>query len=577
MRLLPALHVWWVASATAHLRMSKEDVLEAMHELGLPMESKKVRKAEDEDWKQILGLPLEAKPLRHDEGHAEDAGHAADDDWRHILGAQGFKTPPQPEWNKETGGVSPLIAKEKHAYAYVVYDRVPGDRKVNSYMYDCCISLLTSIHSLRKQTTKPIIILADDVRMRDVAAFKEMGVEVRQVDTINGPAECEAPLEHAGRGRLFASWTKGNMFGLEDFDVVVYLDADTVVKRNIDFLFGELGTAVIAGSGFADSKCPQAGLMSAVKTNPGHFNSGVLVFRPAAALVERFKVLKEETPCDMTGDQETINALVKEQSASSVRCLDPTLNCRPDSGEGCVHDAYVLHWSGGSKPWKQWGDPHTHRAKPGLKAYQTDTVNLWWKTADEMTHDLKMASIKATSEVAPAGPANASLAETEFWGHWRPVPLEQRLESMMHGGYDRRLGGAGLIVFTVVPLILLMIVGLLLDCVLYSLLGVAFFTCITGTPRKVREVYTHREEYKVYARETIGQISGRVSEVWKKPPDWKDYVPTEWKDYAAGGEPEQKPEESAESKPAPKAKAKAKGKGKGKGRAGGLASAGVLT
>lgn len=72
-------------------------------------------------------------------------------------------------------------------------------------------------------------------------------------------------------------YTKLYVFGLEAFSRVIYLDADTVVARNIDHLFA-------------------CGDFCAVLRHSERFNSGVMVITPSAALLKDMLGKTDRTP-----------------------------------------------------------------------------------------------------------------------------------------------------------------------------------------------------------------------------------------------------------------------------------------
>merc|ERR1712232_514262 len=47
--------------------------------------------------------------------------------------------------------------------------------------------------------------------------------------------------------------------------------------------------------------------------------------------------------------------------------------------EGRTGKIYVLHWSGESKPWREWWNRKSGKPQSGLSASQKNSVMLWWE------------------------------------------------------------------------------------------------------------------------------------------------------------------------------------------------------
>jgi len=149
------------------------------------------------------------------------------------------------------------------------------------------------------------------------------------------------------------NYTKLRLFGLEGFDRIVYLDADTIVRRNIDWLFDH----------------PSDTMVAAVRDpwNPVQFNSGVMIIdHPSKHILDDMltKVGRIEDTID-EGDQ----GFLRPYFGDRWTPLPPTLNCcvgRDDSYE----DAHVLHYVGQDKPWASF-DPTNEAHKLWLQAFSS--------------------------------------------------------------------------------------------------------------------------------------------------------------------------------------------------------------
>ncbi|KAF9164518.1 Structural maintenance of chromosomes protein 2 [Actinomortierella ambigua] len=135
---------------------------------------------------------------------------------------------------------------------------------------------LVLAHSLRaSQTSKHLAVLttaAVSKHIRDrLANVYDSVIEIGEIDS-----HASKQLELLGRPELGITLTKIHVFNQTQFDKVVFLDADTLVLRNVDHLFdtaanGSMDDDQDRNTRFAAS--PDAGW-------PDCFNSGVFVCRP---------------------------------------------------------------------------------------------------------------------------------------------------------------------------------------------------------------------------------------------------------------------------------------------------------
>ena len=138
-------------------------------------------------------------------------------------------------------------------------------------------------NSLRRVSSVPLLALC--TADADRAALAASDIQVIDVPEIRNPN----PLGTFQR-RFAATYTKLNVFRLDFLDRLVYLDADTVVKKNIDELFGYDTFAA----------APDAGLDRPSATD---FNSGSVrrpaelrAVRPAARPVAAHPVQRRRRP-----------------------------------------------------------------------------------------------------------------------------------------------------------------------------------------------------------------------------------------------------------------------------------------
>jgi hypothetical protein len=134
---------------------------------------------------------------------------------------------------------------------------------------------------------EPRIVLATpDVSPRAVEQLTRGGWQVRRVDPISNPRPRDELLfERFGR-----SYCKLRAFGIDDIDRAIFLDADTIVLRNIEDLFER--KAIAAAPDFF---------------SPERFNSGVMVIEPSPQLFKEMQIALIETSTYDGGDQGFLN------------------------------------------------------------------------------------------------------------------------------------------------------------------------------------------------------------------------------------------------------------------------------
>lgn len=158
----------------------------------------------------------------------------------------------------------------------------PSDRRaVVSTLYSDSYAIGVAVlgHSVRKANVTSRLLLAylDDGRVSREALCiaRAVGWEPIPVPFI--------PPPHGGKGihhRFYDQYTKLNIWGLDKLDIeqAVYLDADTLVRRNFDELF--------------DIPFNFAAVPDVYRDKRGFivdFNAGVLAFRPSSEVLEVMK------------------------------------------------------------------------------------------------------------------------------------------------------------------------------------------------------------------------------------------------------------------------------------------------
>lgn len=132
-----------------------------------------------------------------------------------------------------------------------------------------------------------VAMVTADVDGKARARLTAQGWILREIEPIANPLEKDALLY----ARFAATFTKLRAFDLAEFDKIVFVDADTVVLRNVDELFER--PAIAAAPDFF---------------MPDRFNSGVMVIEPSHELFGRLHGSLLASPSYDGGDQGVLNA-----------------------------------------------------------------------------------------------------------------------------------------------------------------------------------------------------------------------------------------------------------------------------
>ncbi|KAL6622174.1 nucleotide-diphospho-sugar transferase [Neocallimastix sp. 'constans'] len=158
-------------------------------------------------------------------------------------------------------------------------------------------------------------------------------------------------LELLGRPELGITFTKLNVWKLVQYNFVTFLDADTIVLKNIDSLFDQIKEVYNNGD-VAFLAAPDVGW-------PDNFNSGVFVCKPDLQTYSDLINYSRTNGSYDGGDQGLLNRFFSK--------WNNTLNARLSFNYNVTPSAYytyapsfnehqdsisVIHFIGNNKPWK---------------------------------------------------------------------------------------------------------------------------------------------------------------------------------------------------------------------------------
>ncbi len=248
-------------------------------------------------------------------------------------------------------------------------------------------------NSLRRVTGVPLLALATPDA--DRAALAASDIHVIDVPEIRNPNTSQR-----FQRRFAYTYTKLNIFRLDFLDRLVYLDSDTVVRKNIDELFCGTGFAAVPDSGFDRAKSSE-------------FNSGVLALDPSHELFCGMLDQLAVTPSRDGGDQGFLNAFLGDwqplaqeyNTTKRIFAHHPALYSE--------QDIKVVHYVG-NKPWEPVPSPGDHRYAE-LDRDWLDCLEAW--ELRELVSELRTVAAGAqtagTAQLLLGGPGRSPFRQAQ--------------------------------------------------------------------------------------------------------------------------------------------------------------------
>ncbi|RRT82988.1 hypothetical protein B296_00016065 [Ensete ventricosum] len=294
-------------------------------------------------------------------------------------------------------------AGRREAYATILH---------SAERYVC--GAIAAARSIRSSgSARDLVILVDDtISKHDRSGLEAAGWKVRTMDRIRNPkAKRDAYNEW--------NYSKFRLWQLTEYDKVVFLDADLLVLRNIDFLFA----------------LPE---ITAVGNNAALFNSGVMVVEPSNCTFQLLMDHIDEITSYNGGDQGYLNEIFiwwhrvpKSMNYLKHFWAGDTERRREKKNRLLGADPpalYVVHYLG-LKPWLCFRDYDCNWDLRTYWGFASDAAHqTWWKVHDTLTEKLKAFCLLPTKTKAYLE-YNRRQAEKASYpdGHWRKNITDPRL------------------------------------------------------------------------------------------------------------------------------------------------------
>ncbi|KAL6214006.1 hypothetical protein ACLB2K_013444 [Fragaria x ananassa] len=307
----------------------------------------------------------------------------------------------------------PLKAKEnfyserahREAYATILH---------SANLYVC--GAIAAAQSIRMSgSTRDLVILVDEtIGEYHREGLAAAGWKIHSIQRIRNPkAEPEAYNEW--------NYSKFRLWQLTDYDKIIFIDADMLILRNIDFLF----------------EMPE---ISATGNNATLFNSGVMVVEPSNFTFQLLMDHIDEIVSYNGGDQGYLNEiftwwhripkhmnflkhfwegdeLEKKERKTHLFQADPPI-------------LYVLHYLG-NKPWLCFRDYDCNWNVDFLQEFASDVAHKrWWKVHDAMPENLqKFCLLRSKQKAALEWDRRQAEKANYTDGHWKIKIKDKRLKT----------------------------------------------------------------------------------------------------------------------------------------------------
>ncbi|GFP97291.1 putative UDP-glucuronate:xylan alpha-glucuronosyltransferase 3 [Phtheirospermum japonicum] len=294
---------------------------------------------------------------------------------------------------------------KREAYATILH---------SAHIYVC--GAIAAAQSIRMAgSTRDLVILVDEtITDYHRSGLEAAGWKIHTIQRIRNPkAERDAYNEW--------NYSKFRLWQLTDYDKIIFIDADLLVLRNIDFLF----------------EMPE---ISATGNNATLFNSGVMLIEPSNCTFQLLMDHINEIESYNGGDQGYLNEIFtwwhripkhmnflkhfwigdeeeKKEMKTRLFGADPPV-------------LYVLHYLG-LKPWLCFRDYDCNWNVDILQEFASDVAHAtWWKVHDAMPENLqKYCLLRSKQKAALEWDRRQAEKGNYSDGHWKIKIEDKRLST----------------------------------------------------------------------------------------------------------------------------------------------------
>lgn len=203
---------------------------------------------------------------------------------------------------------------------------------------------------------------------------------ISEVDCIDSGDQINLAL--LGRPELGPTFTKLHLWKLTQFKKVVFLDADTLVLKNIDDLFEREEFSACADVGWPDC-----------------FNSGVFVAVPNGETYRKLLQHADKEGSFDGGDQGLLNSFFSDWSVGpSSKRIPFTYNLTINASYSYApafsrfkNDVKVVHFIGAQKPWTYYrlSDGSIVPRGNGSDNVNLEYIQIWWSIFDKISKSIQ--------------------------------------------------------------------------------------------------------------------------------------------------------------------------------------------
>ncbi|GAV58824.1 Glyco_transf_8 domain-containing protein [Cephalotus follicularis] len=307
----------------------------------------------------------------------------------------------------------PLKAKE-HFYSERAHREAYATILHSAHDYVC--GAIAAAQSIRMSgSMRDLVILVDEtISEYHRGGLEAAGWKINIIQRIRNPkAERDAYNEW--------NYSKFRLWQLTNYDKIIFIDADLLILRNIDFLF----------------EMPE---ITAIGNNATLFNSGVMVVEPSNCTFQLLMDHINKIESYNGGDQGYLNEIFtwwhripkhmnflkhfwegdeEEKKQMKIRLFgaDPPI-------------LYVLHYLG-NKPWLCFRDYDCNWNVDILQEFASDVAHrTWWKVHDAMPENLQKFCLLRSKQKAALEWDRMQAEKGNYTdGHWKIKIKDERLKT----------------------------------------------------------------------------------------------------------------------------------------------------